>query len=374
MPWSVEAKFLLHIPAKGESPFPLLPQIDPQRLLDISLKEGMAGFCYRWFRECGFPAHFQEGFKKEFERLYFSVLAKNLLMKKEFDSLLSLFSREGIPVIPIQGFSLLDSLYDDYGLRPLSDMDFLLPPSALNKATEILSGQGYASPPNFPSIFIKEDFQVDLHEDILNVSRISGRKKYVDLRFEDLAGRYAIEAPECRMVYGLKPEANFPLLAAHLAKHSFSRLIWFVDLLRILELGETKFNPEEMAETAERWNLLPSALIPVLFIKERFHVNVPAALEKRINETGLQENFIARLVLGNHRSQGIGNYFTASQIGGVMSKARFIWEFCFPRREVMAQIYPELEGRPMKAYFLRATDLMSRTVKTILAAKSAKNR
>ncbi|MBI5184843.1 MAG: nucleotidyltransferase family protein [Nitrospinae bacterium] len=367
MSWSVEEKFLLHIPGKREAPFPFLPQIDPQRLLDVSLKEGMAGFCYRWFRECGFPDHFPEDFKKEFERIYFSVLAKNLLMKKEFDSLLSLFSREGIPVIPIQGFSLLDSLYDDYGLRPLSDMDFLLPSSSINRAMEILSGQGYVSPPNYPLIFIKEDFQVDLHEDILNVSRISGRKKYVDLRFEDLAGRYAEEVPEYRMVYRLKLEANFPLLAAHLVKHSFSRLIWFVDLLRILELRKTKFNPEDMAETAERWNLLPSALIPVLFIKERFHINVPAVLEKRINKAGLQGNFIARLVLNNHRSQGIGNYFTASQIGGVMSKARFIWEFCFPRREVMAQIYPELKERPMKAYFLRATGLISRTLRTIFS-------
>jgi hypothetical protein len=368
MSWSIEEKFLLHVPVRREAPFLLLAQIDPQRLLDISLKEGMAGFAYRWFKEFGFPCHFPEGFKKEFERIYFAILARNMLLKKQFDSLLSLFSREGIPILPIQGFSLLDSLYDDYGLRPLSDMDFLMPSSVLSRAKRILSDAGYSSPPHFPDIFIKENFQVDLHEDILNASRIGGRKEYVDLRFEDLAGRYAVESPEYPSVYRLRLEANFPLLAAHLVKHSFSRLIWFVDLLRILELGEARFNHEEMADIAEGWNLLNSALAPVLFITDCFCLPVPEALEKRIADARLRKNFLVRMVLKNHRSQGIGNYFTATQMGGIGHKVRFILEFCFPKRKVMEQIYPELEGRLAKAHFLRVVNLIWKALRSVLMA------
>lgn len=365
MSWTLEECFLLHVAAKERDPFPLVHKIQPQRLLHISMKEGMEGFVHRRLKESGFPPHFPEAVQKELEREYFRILARNMLLKKEGHRLLGLLSERGVPVLLIQGFPLLDALYEDYGLRPLSDIDFLLPSESFPKAIAVLRLQGFQSPPNFPSVFIKEDLQLDLHEDIMNVARIEGRKEFIHLKFEDLK-KYAVELPEFQEVYQLRQEANFPLLAAHLVKHSFTRLIWFVDLLRILELEKARFNPREMAEIAERWNLLPSALIPVLFAKERFGCAVPDYLEDLMARTGLRKNFFARMVLNNHRSQGMGNYFVASRIVGLGDKLKFLWEFCFPKREAMAQMYPELEGRLALAYLYRFMGLALKTVKGIL--------
>ena len=361
MSWTTEERFLLHAAARGEVPFPSVRDIQPQRLLDIALKEGMAGFAYRNFKGTGFPPHFSEAIQQAFERAYFGSLAANMRLQKEGLRLLGLFSESGIPVLLLQGFSLLDVVYEDYGLRPLSDMDLLLPGEFFPKARDVLAKDGFESPPHFPGVFLKERLQLDLHEDIMNVARIEGRKDFAYLRFEDLE-KYAVRLPEWQGAYRLRPEANFPLLAAHLVKHSFTRLIWFVDLFRILTMGEEKFDPEEMMKIAEGWNLLPSSLIPVLLAQECLGFALPPCLEASISRLALRKNFFCRQVLNNRRSQGMGNFFVASQMGGGWAKARFLWEFCFPRREVMAQIYPQWEKNPGISYVLRFFDLTAKTI------------
>ena len=286
-------------------------------------------------------------------------------LKKEGLRLLGLFSESGIPVLLLQGFSLLDLIYEDYGLRPLSDMDFLLPGEFFQKARDVLLKDGFESPPHFPGVFLKGHLQLDLHQDIMNAARIEGRKDFVYLRFEDLE-KYAVRLPEWQGAYRLRPEANFPLLAAHLVKHSFNRLIWFVDLFRMLMMGEEKFDPAEMMEIARGWNLLPSALIPVLFAQERFGLLLPPCLEEGISHLALRRNFFCRQVLNNRRAQGMGNFFVVSQMGSLTAGVRFLWEFCFPKPEVMAQIYPRWEKNITISYALRFVNLAIKMFRGVL--------
>jgi len=78
------------------------------------------------------------------QRLNYQSLARNMLLQNELSQLLSAFNEEGIPVVVLKGAALLGSIYDDIGLRPMSDLDILVQPEHLDRAEAIALCQGYA--------------------------------------------------------------------------------------------------------------------------------------------------------------------------------------------------------------------------------------
>ncbi|MFC2071742.1 nucleotidyltransferase family protein [Chloroflexota bacterium] len=80
---------------------------------------------------------------EKLQRLSYQSLARNMLLQEELSKLLSALNEEGIPVIVLKGAALLGSIYDDIGLRPMSDLDILVQPEHLDCAAAIASCQGY---------------------------------------------------------------------------------------------------------------------------------------------------------------------------------------------------------------------------------------
>ena len=80
---------------------------------------------------------------EKLQRLSYRSLARNMLLQYEFSQLLSSFNEEGIPIIVLKGAALLDSIYRDIGLRPMSDLDILVQPEHLDRAEAIALCHGY---------------------------------------------------------------------------------------------------------------------------------------------------------------------------------------------------------------------------------------
>lgn len=62
---------------------------------------------------------------------------------EELHDILALLARHGLEVMPLKGAVLSVMYYDDPACRPMSDLDLLLPPSQLEKATYLLTQLGY---------------------------------------------------------------------------------------------------------------------------------------------------------------------------------------------------------------------------------------
>jgi hypothetical protein len=62
---------------------------------------------------------------------------------EELHDVLALLARHGIEAMPLKGAVLSLVYYDDPACRPMSDLDLLLPPSQLEKATRLLAQLGY---------------------------------------------------------------------------------------------------------------------------------------------------------------------------------------------------------------------------------------
>src|SRR5262249_37110721 len=75
---------------------------------------------------------------------YLSTLARNLLYMKALDGALDAFAAARVPVQPLKGALLLETLYGgDLGVRAMGDLDLLVRPDTLQRASRALLDIGY---------------------------------------------------------------------------------------------------------------------------------------------------------------------------------------------------------------------------------------
>lgn len=81
-----------------------------------------------------------------YKSVYRYVWVENQLRARQAQILLSLLERAGIEVMLLKGLALASIYYDDPGLRPMGDMDFLVRPEQAEAAGRVLADGGWHSP------------------------------------------------------------------------------------------------------------------------------------------------------------------------------------------------------------------------------------
>ena len=77
------------------------------------------------------------------QNIHYQSLARNMLLQDELVRILSAFNKEGIPVVLLKGAALLDTVYRDISLRPMSDLDILVRPEDIGRAEALVLGLDY---------------------------------------------------------------------------------------------------------------------------------------------------------------------------------------------------------------------------------------
>ncbi len=96
----------------------------------------------RNLRRLGWP-HVPEAFRSNLEAAARLNAARNALLVRGLEQILGQFTRAAVPVIPLKGVALAESLHADVGLRVCSDLDILVPRRAVAQAFELLLAAGY---------------------------------------------------------------------------------------------------------------------------------------------------------------------------------------------------------------------------------------
>src|ERR1039458_7820483 len=97
---------------------------------------------YRNLRELGFPS-VPDAVQAELKGAFVANAFRNQLLAEELARLLGLLGEAGIPVIPLKGVALAQSLYGDTAFRVCSDIDILVPPNTVPEALGLIRASGY---------------------------------------------------------------------------------------------------------------------------------------------------------------------------------------------------------------------------------------
>jgi hypothetical protein len=201
---------------------------------------------YAGLRALGFPG-VPDPVRSEWTTIFSFNAIRTELLTQEVARILRLLGDAGIPVVPLKGVALGESLYGDPALRGLADIDVLVPATHAAEAFRLLQSAGYESEFIQPRlldlalrygkhcILTRQDsmrtYPLELHYGLLwggQLERELLAEVWSDAERKSYQGVPA---------FALSAEWEFLYLAVHAAQHGWLSLKWYADLDRLLCRG-----------------------------------------------------------------------------------------------------------------------------------------
>ncbi len=182
--------------------------------------------------------------KRRHQRISAATLSQGLALAEVLEGL----ARRRLPVIVMRGLRSVEGIYGDPGSRPFEDHDLLVLPGDFDVAREVLARQGFEEAA--PGLHRRGGVILDLHADPLGARRRPTRGAIFPLPTESLFERAAPGSVAGGPALVPSAEDELLLLAIHLVKHSFDRLIRVADLAHLLVARARTFDAEILRHRA----------------------------------------------------------------------------------------------------------------------------
>jgi hypothetical protein len=228
---------------------------------------------------------------------YYQTLARNTLMYLELERILRAMEEAGIEAIVLKGAALAAEVYEDIGLRPMSDIDILLPRQTIKEAEQIVSDLGYKEnlPHGIPEIWKRTNYCISLEK------RVGLNNLELEIHWGLLAGDTDWRSPSLDWFYQrteairisqqtdqsssphliLSPVAHLLYLSAHLMlKHggSQARLIWLYDLHLLVSHFRSNLDFGELFKVARDYRWTPALEDALHAINSCFNTYLPSEM------------------------------------------------------------------------------------------------
>jgi hypothetical protein len=263
--------------------------------------------------------------RRRHQRIAAATLAQGLALAEVLEAL----AGAGVPVVVMRGLRSVESIYGEAGVRPFEDHDLMVRPADREGAREVLRRQGFEE--QGPGLHRRGGVIVDLHTDPLGACRRPTRAEIFPLPLEPLFRR----ARPGRVAGGpallLEAEDDLLLLAVHLVKHSFDRLIRVADLAHFVARHGAGISWETVRRRAEGSNtrrLLAWALESCTLLG----VGVPADLRPAQAGDSL-EAVLLRRVLALRPVPYTGELLMTLAAPSLRDRVRFLWDALLPAGE-----------------------------------------
>jgi hypothetical protein len=247
--------------------------------------QGVLPLLTRNLSRLGFPG-VPAAVRGALEAAYQRNAVRNTLLARELSRVLALFGSAGVPVIPLKGVALAESLYGDPGLRICSDLDVLVPRHVVREAFGLLLAHGYERADRYPVEVADVDFLVrnsmeygfrpsppafpyllELHWDIAWRWRADATMVediWADARPHTIGGL---------QVLALSAEWEVLYLAVHAARHRWQGLKWLVDIHEVCTRG--KFDWDTVTDKAHRFGLDRALTLSLSACRALFGTSLP---------------------------------------------------------------------------------------------------
>ena len=350
---AMEKRFLVEIIRELSPVFN--PDLNWKNILERAFMEGLAGILYSYLKRLDIP----ESIRSPLSVFYRTTSSLNIIKISEMEKLGKKLRHEEIEVMTLKGASLLDHIYPDIGMRPMGDIDIMVRPEKREKLESVLSGLGYKRDRFIPHIFKKDPVMIDLHIHALNIDRIAGRAGLFPCGMAPIWNNSVSLTEGVRWLRRPDDVDNILLLSLHMMKHSFSRLIWLVDIYKILK----NRNPDFWARLSERADQLAqmrSLRYTLYLLNGFFQFDPPAGsgLEKSAEGLSRFERGVLWMKINGQDINRMGPILSFLCIQGHARRMNYLLETIFPGKEVVEQEFRAYGGKRIIFYMTRIFEAM----------------
>ncbi len=216
------------------------------RFFERARRYGIFPLLYAGLRTLGFPG-VPDPVRSEWTKIFRFNAIQNELLAGELALILRLLGDAAIPVMPLKGVALGESLYGDAALRVCADIDVLVPPRRAIEAFHVVVASGYQ--PEFTQprlldlvvrygkhfVLTRQDrlraYTLELHSGLFWGGRLE--RDLLEAIWSDAGHKSFHGVP----AFALSAEWEFLYLAAHAAQHAWLSFTWYVDLDRLCRRG-----------------------------------------------------------------------------------------------------------------------------------------
>jgi len=348
-----------------------------QIVLDFSVKNGTAPLLYKTIKENHFADCVPENIFKALKINYIQTASVNTKAFEAFKIVLEAFNEKGIKTVLLKGMASAEFIMHDNGLRPMGDIDIIVPPESLLDAENILFSLGYTNDKPYKShklrtlnihnhlnAFKKDYVKIELHWDLSSVHHIyrlptGSLWQYLDE--VDFLGSTA---------YILKHEANIQYLSLHTISHFRKkriRLNSFIDIAALINQHKD-INWDQIIENTLLWHIERPVYSMLRILYQYFNCPIPTYVLNSIESPEMITNTDFELFL-NEENELISfktpsNYIKKiTHIKGFGNKIRYMWAELFPSKAYIKHEYKLRKNTDV--YFFYFVQFLRQTKKTL---------
>lgn len=355
----------VHWPALGEEEW--------AALIEMAARHGVASLLYKRLKAPTMAGRIPNRVMERLHSLYLNNAACNVRLYEELRVLLLALRTAGIPVLVLKGAYLAMNVYRNIALRPMSDIDILVPKTAARAALKVLQDAGYAllAPATEEAIpwagkdmvLRKEGhhFPVEVHWTLTD--------QEIDVNMDEWWERSQTTRIDGIEVGVLSLEHFLLHICLHASyHHSFNiSLMPLSDIAVFVDRFQRELAWERFCEytASDQWE--KGVYLVLWLARDRVGANVPVEILEKLKPVDLPEAMVTtaeyRMFQGPDAAGALSNHFVSlwGKASG-LEKLRAIWRSIFLSREVMARLYPAPPDSPWLYgyYLIRIKDLALR--------------
>jgi hypothetical protein len=278
---------------------------------------------------------------------YHATATFNLFALHELSTVLDSMIPLKIPVVTLKGAALLLSVYNNFALRPMVDLDLLINFTDLKQTLETLADAGYLEQQpapfhNYRGLFWNEvllvgsgtsKMQVELHWNLVD-NPYYARK----LTTEKLMAHSRIKHAEGKELLLLAPDDQILHLCIHNTYHHRNLLERsFVDIAFTADQYANEIDWDRLVNTAIGNDMTRAVAINLTLAANEWFASIPAEILRQLGKPGIE--FKERLFIISQRSEFLKLGRTLITVPGLKPKILFIVGQLFPTKEYLIWRY-----------------------------------
>lgn len=284
-------------------------KVDGDVLYERARQEGVAGLLCHHLRRLGLFEDLSDGVREALRFLYYGAAGQHAVLCAQAHRIHKELAASGIVVFFVKGLYLASEVYGNVALRPMTDIDIVVPQIKRRDAWRVLAGMGYQSVGDVEHALIdplaysvtlqrREEgatFLVDLHWRFMNARWM---RFFLDRRqgSQDIWAASETFFIDALSLETLAADFHLIYIVTHAFSHGFDRLINLADILAFSEKHRDEAFVRRVRDLARDMGLWPivayglfhtARVLGAWDICERFGVSLRASGLRTVYASGL---------------------------------------------------------------------------------------
>jgi LPS sulfotransferase NodH len=193
---------------------------------------------------------------------YVNTSGRNQMLLRTLEGVLETLHDADVPTLVLKGAALTILHYRDRGVRPMSDLDVLVPTELMERALEALEAEGWGDPEPFRhSVALRRgDDELDLHRHVFDPAIA----KDLDAALWQASVEMAVGAQRTRAL--APPDQLLHAFVHGLRYNPMPPLRWIVDAHVVITSSSDELDWDRLLQLADRYRLVAPASAALVYL------------------------------------------------------------------------------------------------------------